>query len=264
MIPDQNGWHLAECQLADYAGGRSTVAQAASVETHMTACAHCRARLGEVLPGLPIERMWQHILSATDPAPPRQRRKSAARTTTRRWMPFVGAPASGRRRIGFAVLALLLFLPLVVHPADARDDNMSVTAVAGPGDEPVPVHPVPAPAPRAHQWTGGITAFSGSRSDKTLTVKGRKAGLGDDDQIHVELNATAVCVNGGAKHLKAGNEQSVNAAGDFPVRNGEADFTLSVTAVFGQSCIPPMTVELTDVTVTDTTNGLTQSFPGTF
>ncbi len=55
-----------------------------------------------------------------------------------------------------------------------------------------------------------------------------------------------------------------NAAGDFPVQNGKADFTLSVTAVFQPSCSPPMTVAFTDVTVTDTTNGLTQSFPGTF
>jgi hypothetical protein len=57
---------------------------------------------------------------------------------------------------------------------------------------------------------------------------------------------------------------SVSAAGDFPVQNGKADFTLSATAAFQPECSPPMTVVFTDVTVTDTTNGLTHSFPGTF
>jgi hypothetical protein len=48
------------------------------------------------------------------------------------------------------------------------------------------------------------------------------------------------------------------------VQNGKADFTLSATAMFQPECSPPMTVVFTDVTVTDTTNGLTHSFPGTF
>lgn len=107
-------------------------------------------------------------------------------------------------------------------------------------------------------------AFSVSRSDSTLTVSGKEAGLGDESQIHVELSATALCINGGGNHPKAVNKTSVSAAGDFPVQNGKADFTLSVTAVFQPSCAPPMTVAFTDVTVTDTTNGLTHSFPGTF
>jgi hypothetical protein len=108
------------------------------------------------------------------------------------------------------------------------------------------------------------SAFSVSRSDSTLTVSGKEAGLGDEDQIHVVLSATALCINGGGKHPKAVNKASVSAAGDFPVQNGKADFTLEVTATFQPPCEPPMTVSFTDVTVTDTTNGLTQSFPGTF
>jgi len=95
-------------------------------------------------------------------------------------------------------------------------------------------------------------------------VSGKEAGLGDESQIHVVLSATALCINNGGHHPKAVNKESVNAPGDFPVQNGKADFTLSVTAVFQPECSPPMTVEFTDVTVTDTTNGLTQSFPGTF
>ena len=107
-------------------------------------------------------------------------------------------------------------------------------------------------------------AFSVERSGNTVTVSGKEAGLGDEPQIHVELSATALCINGGNNHPKATNKTSVAAAGDFPVQNGKADFTLSGTATFQPSCSPPMTVQFTNVTVTDTTNGLTHSFPGTF
>ena len=108
------------------------------------------------------------------------------------------------------------------------------------------------------------SAFSVSRSGDTLTVSGKEAGLGDEAQIHVEISATALCINPGSNHPKATNKASVSAAGDFPVQNGKADFSLSATAVFQPSCSPPMTVAFTDVTVTDTTNGLTRSFSGTF
>jgi hypothetical protein len=37
-----------------------------------------------------------------------------------------------------------------------------------------------------------------------------------------------------------------------------------VTAVFQPSCDPPMTTEFTNISVTDTTNGITLSIPGTF
>jgi hypothetical protein len=103
-----------------------------------------------------------------------------------------------------------------------------------------------------------------SRSDNTLTVSGKEAGLGDEAQVHVVLSATALCINNGGNHPKAVNKTSVNAAGDFPVQNGKADFTLSVTATFQPSCSPPMTVSFTNVSVTDTTNGITLNIPGTF
>jgi hypothetical protein len=117
-------------------------------------------------------------------------------------------------------------------------------------------------------WAGSAhfinNAFSITRSDDTLTVSGKEAGLGDEAQIHVVLSATALCINGGGNHPKAVNKASLSAAGDFPVQNGKADFTLSVTATFQPECSPPMTVAFTDVTVTDTTNGLSHSFAGTF
>jgi hypothetical protein len=103
-----------------------------------------------------------------------------------------------------------------------------------------------------------------SRSGSTLTVTGKEAGLGDESQVHIVVTATAECINGGLHHPKAANKTSVSAAGDFPVQNGKADFSLSVTATFQPSCSPPMTVQFTDVTVTDTTNGISESFHGTF
>ena len=99
-------------------------------------------------------------------------------------------------------------------------------------------------------------AFTISRSDDTLSVSGKEAGLGDEAQIHVVLSATALCINGGSNHPKAVNKASVNAAGDFPVQNGKAEFTLSVTAVFQPPCSPPMTVQFTAATLTDQTNNL--------
>jgi hypothetical protein len=103
-----------------------------------------------------------------------------------------------------------------------------------------------------------------SRADNSLTVTGKEAGLGDEAQVHVVLNATALCINPGGKHPKAANKESVSAQGDFPVQNGKPDFSLTVTATFQPECSPPMTVVFTDVTVTDTTNGISRSIPGTF
>ena len=117
-------------------------------------------------------------------------------------------------------------------------------------------------------WAGSphfiSSAFNITRSGDELTVSGKEAGLGDEAQIHVVLSATALCINGGGKHPKAVNKTSVSAEGDFPVQNGKADFTLSVTATFQPDCSPPMTVAFTDLVVRDETNGLTQSIPGTF
>lgn len=113
----------------------------------------------------------------------------------------------------------------------------------------------------------GATAFAGSphfvgtptvtTSGNTVTVSGKLAGLGNEEQIHVVLTATAECVNGGGNHPKAVNKTSVSAAGDFPVQNGKAEFSLTATASFQPDCSPPMTVRFSDVTITDTTHGLT-------
>src|SRR6266542_3182916 len=107
-------------------------------------------------------------------------------------------------------------------------------------------------------------AFSISRSGDTLTVSGKEAGLGDLPQVHIVVSATALWINGGGNHPKAVNKASLSAAGDFPVQNGKADFSLSLTATFQPACSPPMTVEYTNVTVTDTTNDISVTLNGTF
>jgi hypothetical protein len=103
-----------------------------------------------------------------------------------------------------------------------------------------------------------------TRTDNTLTVTFKEAGLGNEPQVHVVLSATALCINNGGKHPKAVNKASVSAAGDFPVQNGKAEGTLSVTATFQPDCSPPMTVAFTNVTLTDETSGATANIPGTF
>jgi len=103
-----------------------------------------------------------------------------------------------------------------------------------------------------------------SRSDNSLTVSGKEAGLGNESQVHVVVAATASCINPGDHHPKAANKESVSAEGDFPVQNGKADFTLTVTATFQPDCSPPMTVVFSNVSVTDTTSGISKSFSGTF
>lgn len=96
------------------------------------------------------------------------------------------------------------------------------------------------------------SAFVVSVSGSTLTVSGKEAGLGDETQVHIEVTATASCINPGSHHPKAANKASVTAAGDFPVQNGKASFELSATAAFQPDCTPPMTVVFSPITVTDT------------
>jgi hypothetical protein len=103
-----------------------------------------------------------------------------------------------------------------------------------------------------------------SRSGNTLTVTFKEAGLGNEAQVHVVLSATALCINSGGHHPKAVNKTSVSSAGDFPVQNGKAEGTLSLTATFQPNCSPPMTVQFTDVSLVDETSGARANIPGTF
>ena len=117
-------------------------------------------------------------------------------------------------------------------------------------------------------WAGSPhfvdSTVTATRTNNTLTVSGKEAGLGDESQVHIVVSATALCINGGGNHPKAVNKESVSNEGTFPVQNGKADFSLSLTAVFQPPCSPPMTVEFTNVSVTDTTNGISVNLSGTF
>jgi hypothetical protein len=87
-------------------------------------------------------------------------------------------------------------------------------------------------------------------SGDTVTVSGKVAGLGNEDQIHVVVTADAACINPGNQDPEAANKESFTAAGDFPVQNGKANFSLSVTADFQPDCAPPMTVVWSNIVVT--------------
>ncbi len=90
----------------------------------------------------------------------------------------------------------------------------------------------------------------------TVTVNGKEAGLGDEAQVHIVLTATAVCINGGSNHPKAVNKDDLASAEDVPVQNGKADYDVSATATFQPDCTPPMTVEISNITLEDETNGI--------
>ena len=95
-----------------------------------------------------------------------------------------------------------------------------------------------------------------SQDGATLTVAFKEAGLGGEDQVHVVLTATAECVNPGGNKPQAANKQTLTAEGSFPVQNGSASGSLSLTASFQPPCSPPMTVAFSDIVLTDVTNGI--------
>jgi hypothetical protein len=103
-----------------------------------------------------------------------------------------------------------------------------------------------------------------TRSGNSLTVVGKEAGLGNEEQVHVSVSVLAACLNRGGQFPDAPNKQSFSASDTFPVQNGKANFSLTVTATFQPKCSPPMTVVFGAVTVTDLTNGISVTFPGTF
>ncbi len=93
-------------------------------------------------------------------------------------------------------------------------------------------------------------------SGSTLTVHAKEAGLGDEAQIVAVLSGTAQCINKGGNNPNAANKTSFSSSSTVPVQNGKADYTISATATFSPSCSPPMTVQFTSATLTDTTNNL--------
>jgi hypothetical protein len=114
-------------------------------------------------------------------------------------------------------------------------------------------------------FVGSPTA---TRSDSTLTVAGKVAGLGDVDVITVTVTGDVACINPGDHHPKAANKEAFSTSADVPVQNGKALFSLSVVgSTIDPSCSPPMTLQFSNVTVTvDAADGthLVFRFSGTF
>lgn len=115
-------------------------------------------------------------------------------------------------------------------------------------------------------WAGSphFVTVSATRSGNSLTVSGKEAGLGDEPDVNILVTATAECVNKGEKHPKAENKESLSKKEEVPVQNGKANFSFTLTASFQPECSPPMSVEFTNVTVTDETNDITVKLNGTF
>jgi hypothetical protein len=110
-----------------------------------------------------------------------------------------------------------------------------------------------------HFISEGTASITSSGAYKVSNFK--EAGLGntvstESITLHVD-SATAVyaCVNGGGKHPKAANKQSVTSpltfTAPFPVRNGSTTGSIQVgppaAGPFQPPCNPPMTVELVQV-----------------
>jgi len=104
-----------------------------------------------------------------------------------------------------------------------------------------------------------------SVTSTSITVSFKEAGLGNSlNSVNISFTGTALCINGGGHHPKAVNKTGFAVSGTFNVSNGQATGTLTGTATFQPSCNPPMTVEWTDLVVTDTTFNDSVSIPGTF
>jgi hypothetical protein len=109
-----------------------------------------------------------------------------------------------------------------------------------------------------------VGKISIERDGNNLTVSGKEAGLGNETQVHIEITAEAQCINPGGNHPQAGNKETFSAEGDFPVQNGKANFELTLEAAFQPDCSPPMSVEWTNVVVSDTEHGISETFPGPY
>jgi hypothetical protein len=116
---------------------------------------------------------------------------------------------------------------------------------------------VPAAMPGNPHPIGSCTV---TQSGNTLSVVCKEAGLGGEAQVEVVGSGTAECINPGSHHPKAANKTSVSGGGQFPVQNGKADISFTMTATFSPDCTPPMTVVFSNITVTDVTNNI-QLFP---
>jgi hypothetical protein len=130
----------------------------------------------------------------------------------------------------------------------------------------------------APHFISASAAFAGSGPN--LDVSFKEAGLGDNLLITYVATAdgTAVyaCINGGGNHPKASNKETVSgpvsATGTFSSgKNGTISQSLTLhppskgnfSCPSGQKLVIAF-VSYSNVAITDTTNHVTESIPGTF
>lgn len=125
-----------------------------------------------------------------------------------------------------------------------------------------------------------VRASASISSSGDLTVNFKEAGLGDTvtvtERASADASAEYGCINGGEKHPKAANKETVNsevsASGPFTSgKNGSISGSLVLHAPSAGtfSCPPGQSLVLnsvtyTNVAITDVTNNVSQSIPGTF
>jgi hypothetical protein len=121
---------------------------------------------------------------------------------------------------------------------------------------------VPVALAGSPHFVGGATVTV--NADGSLTVVAKEAGLGGET-ISVTLTGDVACVNPGEKKPKAANKHSFADSDTFDVNNGKADINLTTNAPsFTPDCSPPMTIEYSNLVLTDNTNGISLTIPGTF
>jgi hypothetical protein len=124
-----------------------------------------------------------------------------------------------------------------------------------------------------------IRASGTLNANGTLTVSFKEAGLGTNQNITYVLSADAtatyVCVNNGGANPSAQNKSTVagpvSSTGTFSSgKNGQVTASLTVSPPPSDISCPPgqslqlASVSYTDVTLTDTTNGVSISVAGDF
>ena len=135
-------------------------------------------------------------------------------------------------------------------------------------------------ATAAHADSPHFVRTSAQLSGVNLTVNFKEAGLGTNQLIDyvaaADGTAVYVCVNKGGANPSASNKTTVNgpvtASGSFSSgKNGQVTASLTLTPPGPGSFSCPSgqsrevaQVSYTDVTITDTTNGVSASISGTF
>ena len=162
-------------------------------------------------------------------------------------------------RIARLFPAVLLFLALAApHAQAAKAHFIKGDAAATDGEL----------GPARVGFHGGLLV--------TFVEVGLGSNLGIDYLVTADASATYACINNGGNQPSAENKGSVagpvSATGTFTAdKNGRVSASLAV-APLGPgdlSCPPGQTLFLTEVSytnvvLTDTTNGVTLSIPGTF